>query len=243
VTEPVLALRGLVAGHDGVAVVHGIDLSVHAGEVVVLLGANGAGKSTTLLTASGLLPVLGGEVVVAGAVVGSAGRRRSLGRAAALARDGLVHVPEDRGLFIDLTVGEHLRLTRRSDRSPTTREVFDRFPALAALQGRRAGLLSGGEQQMLALARAFLAGPKVLLVDELSLGLAPMVVRSLLPLLREMADHQGIGVLLVEQHVRLALDAADRAVLIRRGRITLEGTAAELRGQLEAVEAGYLGEA
>lgn len=241
-TTPVLELRGLVAGHDGVPVVHEVDLSVSAGEVVVLLGANGAGKSTTLLTASTLLPVIGGEVIVDGTVVGAPGRRRSLGRAASLARRGVVHVPEDRGLFADLTVGEHFRLTRRSDRSPTTKEVLERFPALTALLGRRAGLLSGGEQQMLALARAFLAGPQVLLVDELSLGLAPMIVRSLLPLLREVADEQGMGVLLVEQHVRLALGIADRAVLLRRGRVVLQGTAIELHDQLEAVEAGYLGE-
>jgi branched-chain amino acid transport system ATP-binding protein len=241
VTSSVLELDRLVAGHDGTPVVHGIDLAIAEGEVVVLLGANGAGKSTTLLTVSGLLPVLGGHVRVAGQAVGSVGRRRSLGRAAGLARAGLVHVPEDRGLFADLTVHEHLRLTRRSDRSPSEATVFDWLPTLAPLRGRRAGLLSGGEQQMLALARAFLAGPRVLLVDELSLGLAPLVVQSLLPLLRQVADRQGVGVLFVEQHVRLALAVADRAVLLRRGRIVLEGTSTELADRLEAVEAGYLG--
>ena len=241
-TSPVLELDGLVAGHDGTPVVHGIDLAVGEGEVVVLLGANGAGKSTTLLTVSGLLPVLGGDVRVAGRSVGSVGRRRSLGRAAALARAGLVQVPEDRGLFADLTVHEHLRLTRRSDRSPSEATVLDWLPTLAPLQDRRAGLLSGGEQQMLALARAFLAGPRVLLVDELSLGLAPLVVQSLLPLLRQVADRQGSGVLFVEQHVRLALAVADRAVLLRRGRVVLEERSADLAGRLEAVEAGYLGE-
>ena len=240
-TAPILELRGLVAGYDGVAVVHGVDLSVSPGEVVVLLGANGAGKSTTLLTASGLLPVLGGEVLVDGEVVGSASRRSTMGRSAALARRGLVHVPEDRGLFADLTVREHLRLTKRNDRSPSEADLFARFPALERLEGRRAGLLSGGEQQLLALARGFLAGPKVLLVDELSLGLAPLVVQSLLPLLRELADRHNIAVLLVEQHVRLALDIADRAALMQRGRIVLEGTPAELGDQLEAIEAGYLG--
>ena len=240
-TDPVLELQGLVAGHDGVPVVHGIDLTVAAGEVVVLLGANGAGKSTTLLTVSGLLPVLGGEVRVGGEVMGAPSRRLSLARAAALARAGVVHVPEDRGLFRDLTVAEHLRLTRRSDRSPSEAEVFGRFPALEGLRGRRAGLLSGGEQQMLALARAVLAGPRVLLVDELSLGLAPLVVESLLPLLRALADDRAMAVLVVEQHVRLALSIADRAVLLRRGRVVLAGSAAELGNELAAVEAGYLG--
>ncbi|NLA34684.1 MAG: ATP-binding cassette domain-containing protein [Actinobacteria bacterium] len=239
---PVLELRHLLAGHDGVAVVHDVSLTVYPGEVVVLLGANGAGKSTTLLTASGLLPVLGGEVLVEGEVVGSSTRRRSMGRAAALARSGLVHVPEDRGLFSDLTVREHLRLTRRSDRSPSETVVFEQFPALERIQDRRAGLLSGGEQQQLALARAVIAGPRVLLVDELSLGLAPLVVQSLLPLLRDLVTERGIGVLLVEQHVRLALEVADRAALMRRGEIVLSGTAEELGDQLEAIEAGYLGD-
>lgn len=238
---PVLEVKGLVAGHDGVPVVHGVDLRVDPGEVVVLLGANGAGKTTILLTVSGLLPALGGEVWITGDRAVSPGRRRSLGRAAAWARRGLVHVPEDRGLFPDLTVAEHLRLVRRSERSPTDDDVYERFPVMARVRDRRAGLLSGGEQQMLSLARAFLSGPRVLLIDELSLGLAPVVVQSLLPLVREMADVHGIGVLVVEQHVRLALEVADRAVLLQRGRITLEGTAAELSGQLEAVEASYLG--
>ena len=237
-----LDLRGLVAGHDGVPVVHGVDLQVSAGEVLVLLGANGAGKTTILLTVSGLLPVLGGEVWIDGELAASPKRRRSLGRAAAWARRGLVHVPEDRGLFSDLTVDEHLRLVGRSDRSPTAAEVLARFPVLERLGDRRAGLLSGGEQQMLSLARAFLAGPRVLLVDELSLGLAPLVVQSLLPLVREMADQQGIGVLVVEQHVRLALEVADRAVLLQRGHVVLQGTATELSTQLEAVEASYLGD-
>jgi len=246
VTAPVLVVRGLVAGYGGVPIVHGLDLHVDEGEVVVLLGANGAGKSTTLLTISGLLPALGGEIRYDGrdvAVSGRRRRRRAAAHAAGLARSGLVHVPEDRGLFADLTVADHLRLTRRTDRSPSEAEVLDRFPALRELRGRRAGLLSGGEQQMLAVARALLAGPRVLMVDELSLGLAPMVVDALLPMLRAVADDLGVGVLLVEQHVRMALAVADRAVLLRRGRVVLAGAAAELTDQLAAVEAGYLGDA
>ena len=240
-TEPMLDVRGLVAGYDGVPVVHGVDLQVGTGEVVVLLGANGAGKTTILLTVSGLLPALDGEVWITDELAVSPKRRRSLGRAAAWARRGLVHVPEDRGLFPELTVVEHLRLVRRSERSPTDAEVWERFPVMARVRDRRAGLLSGGDQQMLSLARAFLSGPRGLLIDELSLGLAPIVVQSLLPLVREMADVHGIGVLVVEQHVRLALEVADRAVLLQRGRVALDGTATELSAQLEAVEASYLG--
>lgn len=239
---PLLEVRGLCAGYDGVAVVHDLDLTVAEGEVVVLLGANGAGKSTTLLTISGLLAPLGGEVRFAGQVVGT-GRRRRAAAAAALARAGLVQVPEDRGLFADLTVDEHVRLARRRDVPEAhVASVMDRFPALADLGDRRAGLLSGGEQQMLALARALVARPRLLLVDELSLGLAPIIVGRLLPVLREIADETGVGMLVVEQHVALALSVAHRAALLSRGRVVVSGTAAELSTRLAELEAGYFGE-
>ena len=238
---PLLELRSLRAGYEGIAVVHDLDLTVAAGEVVVLLGANGAGKSTTLLTVSGLLAPLAGEVRFDGEPI-TRGRRRGGAAAAALARRGLRHVPEDRGLFVDLTVAEHLRLARR--RGTTDAEVdatLDRFPELRRLSGRRAGLLSGGEQQMLALARALVPGPRVLLVDELSLGLAPMVVARLLPVLREIADDQGVGMLVVEQHVALALAVADRAYVLQRGRVVVSGPASDVAGRLDDVTAGYLG--
>ena len=241
-TEPILELRSLRAGYEGVPVVHDVDLTVAPGEVVVLLGANGAGKSTTLLTISGLLSPLSGEVRFEGESI-TAGRRRGVGAAAALARRGLLHVPEDRGLFVDLTVAEHLRLARR--RSSTDADVaatLERFPELRRLLDRRAGLLSGGEQQMLALARALVPGPSLLLVDELSLGLAPMIVARLMPVLREIADDQGVGMLVVEQHVGLALSVADRAYVLQRGRVVVSGAAAEVAGQLDAVTAGYFGD-
>lgn len=241
-TVPVLEVRGLRAGHDGVAVVHDLDLAVAPGEVVVLLGANGAGKSTSLLTISGLLRPLGGEVRFAGQPI-RGGRRTSAGAAAALARRGLRHVPEDRGLFVDLTVAEHLRLARR--RGTTDAEVsavLDRFPELGPLLGRRVGVLSGGEQQVLAIAQALVPRPRALLVDELSLGLAPQVVARLLPILRGIADDDGVGMLLVEQHVALALAVADRAVVLQRGRVVLAGSAAEVAAQVDAVTAGYLGD-
>jgi branched-chain amino acid transport system ATP-binding protein len=241
----VLELRGLRAGHDGVPVVHDLDLTVGAGEVVALLGANGAGKSTTLLTVSGLLPRLAGEVRFAGRVVGSS-RRASAAAAAALVRDGLAHVPEDRGLFFDLTVAEHLRLGRRGGRrgrSAGVDAVLERFPALPPLLHRRAGLLSGGEQQMLALATALVGRPRLLLIDEMSLGLAPLVVEHLLPLLRTVADDTGAGILLVEQHVALALAVADRAYVLQRGRLALAGAASDLAGRIDELQAGYLGTA
>jgi branched-chain amino acid transport system ATP-binding protein len=236
-----LELRDVVTGYGDREVVHGVDLSVAPGEVVALLGANGAGKSTTLRAAAGLLPLRRGRVTFAGRPVG-ARRSRRAARAAALARSGLVLVPEDRGVFAGLTVDEHLRLTRPARPGFGTDEVLARFPALAELRGRRAGALSGGEQQMLALARALVAAPTVLMVDELSLGLSPAVVASLLPSLRALADERQMGVLLVEQQVRAALGVADRGIVLRRGRVVLRGTSVELLGQLDRVESGYLGD-
>ena len=240
---PALELRGLSAGYDGIAVVHDLDLTVAPGEVVALLGSNGAGKTTTLLAVSGLLPALGGEILVGGQPV--AQRRRVRGaKVAALARTGVAHVPEDRGLFNELTVAEHLRLGRTGDRPPIDDDQLHTwFPALVDLADRRAGLLSGGEQQMLALARALVGRPSLLLVDEMSLGLAPIIVERLLPVLRSVADDTGCAVVLVEQHVGLALEVADRGYVLTRGRIDLAGTAAELLAQRARLEADYLGDA
>ena len=236
---PILEVAGLATGYGGMAVVHDLDLVVRRGEVVSLLGANGAGKSTTLLAISGLLPHLAGEVRVDGQLVS---RRGAPAAAAALARTGVAHVPEDRGLFFDLTVAEHLRLGQPRRRAGVDlNAVLERFPALAGLLQRRAGLLSGGEQQMLALARALISAPRLLLVDELSLGLAPIIVERLLPVLRSVADDTGTGVLVVEQHVAMVLGVSDRAYLLQRGRVTVEGTGAELAGRLHEVEAGYFG--
>ena len=243
--DVVLELDGLSAGYDGVAVVHDVDLVVRRGEVVALLGANGAGKTTTLSTISGLIPVLDGSMTVLGATPPS--RRRMVVRDVwRRARGGVAHVPEDRGLFHDLTVAENLRLgtpsRRRRDDGPALDDVMEMFPALAEVTDRRAGLLSGGEQQMLALARAVLSGPRLLLVDELSLGLAPLIVSRLLPVLRTIAESTGAGVLVVEQHVPLVLGVADHAYVLDRGRVVLAGTAAEVSERIDEVEAGYLGE-
>jgi branched-chain amino acid transport system ATP-binding protein len=236
-----LSLDDFSAGYRGVAVVHKITVRVDAGEVVALLGPNGAGKTTTLLTVSGLLPRLGGDVRVLGASQPSSGRRRSASRALALVRRGLAHVPEDRALFFGLTGREHLRLAARRGDDEAIDMALQPFPALAAIIDRRAGLMSGGEQQMLALARALAGRPKLLLIDELSLGLAPIVVEQLLPLVRRIARDTDVGVLLVEQHAHAALAVADRAYVMVRGHIRASGPAKDLAADPQRLAATYLG--
>jgi len=232
-TDCRLEITSLSAGYDGVAVVRDLSLSVHGGEVVVLLGPNGAGKTTTLLSVSGLLPIISGDIRVLG---------RSVIRDAAhkIARSGLAHVPEDRSLFFQLTVAENLRLGAARGKAEIAR-ALRYFPALENLMDRRAGLLSGGEQQMLAMGRALTVPPKLLIVDELSLGLAPIIVERLLPVLRAVADETGAGVLLVEQHVDLALAIADRAYVLSHGDLVLAHDAQHLRDNRHLLEASYVG--
>ncbi len=227
-----LDVAQLSVGYEGVAVVHDFDLRVDDGEVVALVGPNGAGKTTTLLAISGFLAPLSGTIRVLGTPVRP--RRPHL-----TARLGVAHVPEDRSLFFGLTVRENLQLATRRARREIT-DVLDFFPELAGLLDRPAGLLSGGEQQMLALGRALVSAPRLLMVDELSLGLAPLITKRLVAVLRHVADNTGIGMLLVEQHVRLALDVADRALVISRGRVTYDGLASELADRPELLETSYL---
>jgi branched-chain amino acid transport system ATP-binding protein len=227
--------RSLVCGYRDLPVVRGLDLTVGAGEVVCLLGANGAGKSTTLLTIAGTLPALGGTVAVLGAPVRG-------GTAHEVARRGLALVPEGRGLFSRLTAAENLRLRHRRHARVNVDDVLDTFPAVRKLLDRRAGLLSGGEQQMLALAGALLADPRVIMIDEMSLGLAPIIVEQLLPTVRRIAKEHSIGVLLVEQHVSAALGAADRGYVLAHGEVVAAGSASELRREAELLEATYFGD-
>ncbi len=240
--EVLIDAVGLRAGYRDVEVVHGIDVQVRAGEVVALLGPNGAGKSTTLATIAGLLPPIGGEVTVVGATTTRQSRRALSGATALAARArGLAFVPEDRALFFGLTAREHLRLAAPKGDRTAASEALALFPALEAIADRRAGSMSGGEQQMLAVARALAARPKAIMIDELSLGLAPIIVERLLPMVREICDTTGVGVLLVEQHVNAALTIADRAIVMVRGRVTLAGPAQDLRCTPDALTNAYLG--
>jgi branched-chain amino acid transport system ATP-binding protein len=218
-----------------VPAVRELDLHVEEGELVALLGPNGAGTSTTLWTVAGVLPIISGTVEVLGQTV----RGKS---AHAVARRGLALVPEDRGLFYQLTAGENLWLHRHRDSAMNPARIFEYFPTLENLVGRRACLLSGGEQQMLALACALISQPRVLMIDEMSLGLAPIIVERLLPVVRRVADDTGMAVLLVEQHVQAALGVVDRGYVLSHGRLLMEGTAAELIASAELLEASYLGD-
>ena len=236
-----LEARGLVAGYGDVEVLHGIDLEVRAGEVVALLGPNGAGKTTTLHTIAGLVAHRAGTLRLLG-VEQPVARRRAVARTALRRRaEGVALVAEDRALFFGLTAREHLRLAARRGDDEAIDQALAPFAPLRAILDRRAGLMSGGEQQMLAVARALVARPKLLMIDELSLGLAPIVVESLLPLVASVAHDTGVGVLLVEQHVSAALQVADRALVMVRGEASSSRSAAELAHDASELASAYLG--
>ncbi len=228
-----LETHNLSAGYGRVKVVRDVNLHVDQGEVLALLGPNGAGKTTTLMALAGLLPLQDGSIQVDGH--GIAG-----GSAVAANRKGIVLVPDDRALFPDLSVAEHLRLACL-DSSQQPRDSLEVFPALEKRWDLAAGSLSGGEQQMLAVARGLAQEPSVLLIDEMSMGLAPVIVEGLMPTVRQAAADRGAAVILVEQHVSLALETADRAAVMVHGTIVLNGEAAELARDPEALEAAYLG--
>jgi len=210
----------LAAGYNQAAVVRGLDIEVEPGEVVALLGPNGAGKTTTLMTIAGFLRPLEGEIRLYSKATSAPAHRR--------ARDGVAFVTEERSVFPRLTAAENLRV---SDGDPEI--AMEVFPELRPLLGRLGGNLSGGEQQMLTLGRALARRPKLLLADELSLGLAPLIVRRLLEAVRAAAEEHGTGVLLVEQHVHQALRYADRVYVLRRGSVVLAGPVSEIAGRIE----------
>ena len=227
--------RGIEAGYGEITIIPTIDLEASAGDVVAVLGPNGAGKTTLLTTIAGLLPAKGGTVSVDGHTIPN-------GRPAVASKAGIVLVPDDRALFTTLTVDENLKAAK-GKRTSTVDSAYDLFPALVARRKVTAGNLSGGEQQMLAVARALMQEPRVLLIDEMSMGLAPVIVEQLLPMVRRIADETNAVVLLVEQHVGLALEVADRAMVLVHGNVSLDGPAAELRADASRLEAAYFGEA
>ncbi|MDF3313222.1 ABC transporter ATP-binding protein [Rhodococcus sp. T2V] len=221
-----LEARGLVLAYGSLPVVRDVDISVDPGEIVVLVGANGAGKSTTLLGLAGGLPPVSGEVLLNGQPAQGALSQRS--------RDGFAYITEERCVLMTMTVEENLKLGAGGvDRA------VDFMPELKPLLNRRVGLLSGGEQQMVALARALATNPSVIAADELSLGLAPLIVDRLMKVLRDAADH-GVAVLIVEQQVRRALHLCDRGYVMRQGQVVIEGTRDELLARIDDVEHAYL---
>jgi branched-chain amino acid transport system ATP-binding protein len=236
-SESLLELEDVRARYGPVQALHGVSLTVAEGEAVAVLGANGAGKTTTLRAVSGTVR-RSGRIVFAG---------RNISRRApeVVARTGIAHVPEGRGTLTELSVRENLRVGAyvRRDRNAVAedeRRVLGYFPQLADRGRQRAGTLSGGEQQMLALARALMLRPRLLLLDEPSLGLAPLVVAEIFRIVRELNEEEGLAVLVVEQNAALALEASSRAYVLEVGRVVVEGPSADLRRD-ESVRRSYLG--
>jgi len=237
VSGPILEVRGLEAFYGPIQALFGLDLTVEGGGVTALLGANGAGKTTTLRALSGLIRRRG-DIRLKGQPIGSLSTE-------SIARLGVAHVPDGPGAFTDLTVDENLRLGAyvRTDRAGVRRDfdrVFGYFPRLAERRRQQAGTLSGGEQQMLAISRALLMRPALLMLDEPSFGLAPMVVEEIFRILAAIHGDEGVSMLIVEQNASLALDLADRAVLIETGRAAMSGSSHRLRSD-DAVRRAYLG--
>ena len=233
---PLLELRGVAARYGALEALHGIDLSVEEGEIVAVLGANGAGKTTTLRAISATVRT-SGELVFTG--------RPLPRRPEAVARLGIAHVPEGRGTFAELSVDENLRLGAhvRRDRAGVKADydrVLQRFPILAERRGQAAGTLSGGEQQQVALARALMQRPRLLLLDEPSLGLAPTLVTEFFAVVGELNEHEGLSVLVVEQNASIALASSNRAYVLEVGRVAVAGTSADLQRH-PAVRRSYLG--
>jgi len=233
----VLQVHGLRAGYGSIRVLHGIDFEVKEGEIVAFLGANGAGKTTTLRALSGIIPARGAILLDGHDVIAMSADKR--------AQRGIAHIPQGRGTFVDFTVAENLALGAYLLRDKAAiRSALDYwddiFPWLAARRNQPAGSLSGGEQQMLAVARALMTKPRILMCDEPSLGLAPTTTQSLFSLLERLSNERGMAILLVEQNARLTLKIAHRAYVIESGEMKLAGSAAELRDN-PLIRQAYLG--
>lgn len=235
-TTPLLEVNGLAAGYGPVEVLHGLDLAVGEGEVVVVLGANGAGKTTTMRAISGVIPRRG-TITLQGTSI----ERSSPD---AIVRGGLVQVPQGRGTFADLTVEDNLRagayVRRDGEIQADLDEWYSVFPRLKERSAQKAGSLSGGEQQMLAIARALMSRPKLLLCDEPSLGLAPLITQELFEIIGRLNRERGLSVLLVEQNANLAVKIAHRVYLLETGRIVASGTAEEISSD-DSIRKAYLG--
>ncbi|HUG58329.1 MAG TPA: ABC transporter ATP-binding protein [Candidimonas sp.] len=237
-SDNLLEIRQLDVAYGGIRAVRGIDLSVGRGELVSLIGANGAGKSTTLRAICGLVPVAGGEILYDGkSIVGA--------QSYMLVRQGLVMVPEGRGIFGQLTIAENLSMGgyTRNDKAEVLKDtdhVFSLFPRLAERRNQSAGTLSGGEQQMLAMGRAMISRPKLLLLDEPSMGLAPLMVEKIFEVIRAVAA-EGVTILLIEQNAKLALETSHRGYVMESGQIILQGASGDLLDDPK-VRAAYLGE-
>ncbi|MDB6132313.1 MAG: transporter ATP-binding protein [Verrucomicrobiales bacterium] len=233
-----LELSDVTVAYGSIAALHGISLRVPEGKIVTLIGANGAGKSTTLRTISGLVKTRGGSIRYDGADITNRAPHAIVGR-------GLCHVPEGRMVFANLTVQENLRMGAYLQRdkawiSSQTEYVFNMFPRLREREKQAAGTLSGGEQQMLAIGRALLGRPKFLMLDEPSLGIAPLLVKAIFEKIVEINRDQGLTILLVEQNANLALDVSSYGYVLETGKVLLEGPSAELKANPE-VQAAYLG--
>lgn len=230
-----LEVRDLRAGYGPLEVLQGIDLEVNAGEIVVILGANGAGKTTTMRAISGMIPRKGSVTFL--------GRDITSNSAESLVKMGMAHVPQGRGTFPDLTVEDNLRVgayVRKDDIESDMQRWFGLFPRLEERRTQRAGSLSGGEQQMLAIARALMSRPQLLLCDEPSLGLAPLITQELFGVIRQLNEQEGLSVLLVEQNANLAMNIAKRVYLLETGSVVASGSADEL-SRNDSIRKAYLG--
>jgi len=237
--KTILELKSVVSGYGRIEALHGINMSVDEGDIVSLIGANGAGKTTTLKTISGIVELKSGFIFYQNKDISTIPADKRV-------HEGLVHVPEGRRLFPDMTVEENMEMgayTRGDDKEGIAKSLqhcFELFPRLKERRSQRAGTMSGGEQQMAAIARGLMAKPKILMLDEPSLGLAPIIVQQIFEIIRNVNKEEGVTILLVEQNASLALKNADQAYVLETGNITLEGKGADLLKN-EAVRRSYLG--